>query len=201
MFTENRHPENLLLEHVGAPQAAAPPCAGAASAASPPRVGAAAPPRARQAGAAAPPRVRRAGAAAPTPSPASLMARLTPCTCLRKEKLLDSLLGDQRRWCWSFLGAAVDEVLGQTGFILTRRRTVRRSVTCLGTRVLADKIRIPLRSASVRTHTIFTTGFPRFLSICRVRGLQAFDLPLHTSYSNPNYDQTRKQLNYTREND
>jgi hypothetical protein len=40
---------------------------------------------------------------------------------LRKEKLLDSLLGDRRRWCWCFLGAAVDEVLGRQGFILTRR--------------------------------------------------------------------------------
>jgi hypothetical protein len=34
-----------------------------------------------------------AGAAAPPPSPASWMARLTPCACLRKKKLLDSLLG------------------------------------------------------------------------------------------------------------
>jgi hypothetical protein len=41
------------------------------------------------------------------------MAHLTPCAFLRKEKLLDSLLGDQRRWCWGFLGAAVDEVLGE----------------------------------------------------------------------------------------
>jgi hypothetical protein len=31
-------------------------------------------------------------------------------------------------------------------------------------------------------HTFFTTGFPRFLSIRGARGLQAFDLPLHTSY-------------------
>jgi hypothetical protein len=67
--------------------------------------------------------------------------------------------------------------------------------------VLTDKRCIPLRSASVRTYTLFTTGFLRFLSIHGARGLQAFDLPLHTSYSNPNYDQTRKRLNYTREND
>jgi hypothetical protein len=67
--------------------------------------------------------------------------------------------------------------------------------------VLTDKRRIPLRSASVRTHTFFTTGFPRFLSIRRARGLQAFDLTLHSSYSNPNYNYTRKQLSYTREND
>jgi hypothetical protein len=53
---------------------------------------------------------------------------------------------------------------------------------------LTDKRRIHLRSASVRTYTIFTTRFPRFLSICRERGLQAFDLLLLTSYSNPNYD-------------
>jgi hypothetical protein len=100
---KNRHPKNLLLEHVGAPRAVTPPCVGAASTASPPRAGAAAPPQARWAGAAAPPRARRAGAAAPPPSPASLMARLTPCACLRKEKLLDSLLGDRRWWCWDFL--------------------------------------------------------------------------------------------------
>jgi hypothetical protein len=52
--------------------------------------------------------------------------------------------------------------------------------------LLTDKRRIPLRSASVRTHTFFTTGFQRFLSIRGARGLQAFDLPLHTSYSNLN---------------
>jgi hypothetical protein len=54
--------------------------------------------------------------------------------------------------------------------------------------VLTDKTRIHLRSASVRTYTFFTTGFPRFLSIRGARGLQAFDLSLHTNYSNPNYD-------------
>jgi hypothetical protein len=107
--------------------------------------GGGAPHRARRAGAAAPPRAQRAGAATPPPSPAFLMAQLTPCACLRKEKLLDSFLGDRRRWCWGFLGSAVYEVLGRPGFILTRRRTIRRSVTCLGTRVrsvelLATKI-------------------------------------------------------------
>jgi hypothetical protein len=54
--------------------------------------------------------------------------------------------------------------------------------------LLTNKRRIHLRSASVRTYTFFTTGFPRFLSIRRARGLQAFDLPLLTNYSNPNYD-------------
>jgi hypothetical protein len=49
-------------------------------------------------GGGAPPQIRWAGVAAPPPSPASLMARLMPCACLRK-KLLDSLLGDRRRWC------------------------------------------------------------------------------------------------------
>jgi hypothetical protein len=58
-----------------------------------------------------------------------------PCMHLRKKKLLDSLLGDRRRWCWSFLGDAVNEVLGRLGFILTRRRTVRWPVKWLGTRV------------------------------------------------------------------
>jgi hypothetical protein len=56
---------------------------------------------------------------------------------------LDSLLGDRRRWCWGFLGVAVDEVLGLPGFILTRRRTVRRSVTRLGTRVRLGEL-LPL---------------------------------------------------------
>jgi hypothetical protein len=55
-------------------------------------------------------------------------------------------------------------------------------------KLLTNKRRIPLRSASVRTYTFFTMGFSRFLSIRGARGLQAFDLPLHTSYSNPNYD-------------
>jgi hypothetical protein len=85
-------------------------------------------------------RLRWAGAAAPPPSPASLMARLTPCACLRKENLLDSLLGDQRWWFWDFLGATVDEVLGRPGFIFTRRRIVRRSVTHLGTRVRSGEL-------------------------------------------------------------
>jgi hypothetical protein len=53
--------------------------------------------------------------------------------------------------------------------------------------LLTDKRCIPLRSASVRTYTFSTTGFPRFLSIRRARGLQAFDLHLLTNYSNPNY--------------
>jgi hypothetical protein len=149
---KNRHPNNLLLEHEGraTPQATTPPCTGVASAASPPQAGVATPPRARRAVAAAPPQARRAGSAAPwarqagavahPPSPASLMARLMPCACLRKEKLLDSLLGNRRRWCWGFLGAAVDEVLGRPGFILTRRRTVRRSVTRLGTCVRSREL-------------------------------------------------------------
>jgi hypothetical protein len=85
---------------------------GAAAPSRPRRAGAASPPRVRRAGAVAPSRARREGAAAPPPSPASWMARLTLCAQLRKKKLLDSLLGDRRRWCWGFLGVAVDEVLG-----------------------------------------------------------------------------------------
>jgi hypothetical protein len=42
-----------------------------------------------------------------------------------------------------FLGAAVDEVLGWPGFILTRRRTIRRLVTRLGTRVRSGEL-LPL---------------------------------------------------------
>jgi hypothetical protein len=41
--------------------------------------------------------------------------------------------------------------------------------------VLTDKTRIHLRSASVRTYTFFTTGFPRFLSIRGARGLLALN--------------------------
>jgi hypothetical protein len=53
---------------------------------------------------------------------------------------LDSLVGDRRWWCWGFFGAAVDEVLGRPGIILTRQRTVRRSVTRLGTRVRSGEL-------------------------------------------------------------
>jgi hypothetical protein len=68
---------------------------------------------------------------------------------------------------------------------ISRHQPTHDSGSCF---VLTDKRRIPLRSASVRTYTFFTTGFPRFMSIRGARGLQAFDLPLLTSYSNPNYD-------------
>jgi hypothetical protein len=51
----------------------------------------------------------------------------------------------------------------------------------LPTPLLTNKRHIHLRSASVWTYTFFTTGFPRFLSIHRARGLQAFDLPLLTT--------------------
>jgi hypothetical protein len=51
--------------------------------------------------------------------------------------------------------------------------------------MLTDKRCIPLRSASVRTPHLFTTGFPRFLSIRGARGLQAFDQQRHTSYLKP----------------
>jgi hypothetical protein len=68
------------------------------------------------------------------------------------------------------------------------RSSGRKTVEKVGGDVLTDKRCIHLRSASVRTYTFFTTGFPRFLSIRRARRLQAFDLPLLTNYSNPNYD-------------
>jgi hypothetical protein len=51
--------------------------------------------------------------------------------------------------------------------------------------VLTDKRRIHLRSTSIRTYTFFTTEFPRFLSICGARGLQAFVLLLLTNYLSP----------------
>jgi hypothetical protein len=42
-------------------------------------------------------------------------------------------------------------------------------------KLLTDKTSIHLRSASVRTYTFFTTGFPRFLSIRGARGLLALN--------------------------
>jgi hypothetical protein len=60
------------------------------------------------------------------------------------------------------------------------------SVENFNIEVLTNKIRIHLRSASVRTYTFFTMGFPRFLSICEARGLQAFDLLYLQTYPNPN---------------
>jgi hypothetical protein len=44
-----------------------------------------------------------------------------------------------------------------------------------GNSLLTDKTRIHLQSASVRTYTFFTTGFPRFLSIRGARGLLALN--------------------------
>jgi hypothetical protein len=86
------HPQNLLLEHVGAATpsveaalAASPPRAWAAA---PPRVGVAAPPRARRVGAVTPPRARRVGAAAPPPSPASLDGSLDAMRLLEEGEAL-----------------------------------------------------------------------------------------------------------------
>jgi hypothetical protein len=45
---------------------------------------------------------------------------------------------------------------------------------CASARLLTDKT-LHLRSASVRTYTFFTTGFPRFLSIRGERGLLALN--------------------------
>jgi hypothetical protein len=140
--TRSDHPP--VLGHSGPHGTASPPRARRAGMAAPSRArwaGAAAPSQAHLAGPAAPSRAHQAGAAAPSPSPASWMARLTmPCARLRKKKLLDSLLGDRRRWCWGFLSVVVDEVLGRPGFILTKRRTVRQPVTRLGTCVRSGEL-------------------------------------------------------------
>jgi hypothetical protein len=69
------------------------------------------------------------------------MARLTmPSTRLRKKKLLDSLLGDRKWWCWGCLGGAVDDVLGQLGIYIDKTGTVRRPVTRLETRVRSGEL-------------------------------------------------------------
>jgi hypothetical protein len=58
--------------------------------------------------------------------------------------------------------------------VLVILHTNPRSIRFLHTDpMLTDKTRIHLRSASVRTYTFFTTGFPRFLSIRGARGLLA----------------------------
>jgi hypothetical protein len=64
------------------------------------------------------------------------------------------------------LRAFVEELLGIGGLHL---------ILNLSRKVLTDKTSIHLRSASVRTYTFFTTGFPRFLSIRGARGLLAFN--------------------------
>jgi hypothetical protein len=60
-----------------------------------------------------------------------------------------------------------------------------RQSDCIARLLLTDKTRIHLRSASVRTYTFFTMGFPRLLSIRGARRLQAFDLPLLTNLPKP----------------
>jgi hypothetical protein len=97
------------------------------------------------------------GAVASPPSPASWMDRLTPCACLRKKKLLDSLHGDRRRWCWGFLGAAVDEVFGWPGFILTRQRTVDHAPRnpCPLRRALGHKKNYVVTRRRVAVHILF----------------------------------------------
>jgi hypothetical protein len=88
------------------------------------------------------------------------MARLTmPCARLRKKKLFDSLLGDQRRWCWGFLGAAVDQVLGRLRIYSDKMETVRRLVTRLRTRVRPGELfatkRHVVTRRSVSVHMLF----------------------------------------------
>jgi hypothetical protein len=65
------------------------------------------------------------------------------------------------------------------------RRTIPEQPGAHSATLLTDKRRIHLRPASIRTYTFFTTGFPRFLSICGARGLQAFDLLLLTNLPKP----------------
>jgi hypothetical protein len=46
----------------------------------------------------------------------------------------------RRWWCWCFLIVAVDVVFNRLGFILTRQRTIRRTVTHLGIRVCSGEL-------------------------------------------------------------
>jgi hypothetical protein len=78
--------------------------------------------------------------------------------------------------CTSFSGVAAS-----TNFLcwLGAMRPPRREVVCW--RIKDISLYDP---QAYGPHTFFTTGFPRFLSIHGARGLQAFDLPSHSSYSN-----------------
>jgi hypothetical protein len=53
--------------------------------------------------------------------------------------------------------------------------TITKAVPLQLGSMLTDKTLIHLRSASVRTYTFFTMGFPRFLSIRGARGLLALN--------------------------
>jgi hypothetical protein len=85
------------------------------------------------------------------------------------------IVDDYSHFTWVFFVFDKSEVQGK---VKTFIRRAQREFELL----LTNKRRIHLRSASVRTYTFFTTGFPRFLSIHGARGLQAFDLPLLTNY-------------------
>jgi hypothetical protein len=52
---------------------------------------------------------------------------------------------------------------------LEKQEMQKKNIASIVVLVLTDKTRIHLRFASVRTYTVFTTGFPRFLSIRRAR--------------------------------
>jgi hypothetical protein len=160
----NRHPTHLLKEHTWAPRAAAPPCTGAASppwagAASPRRAWAAAPPRAQWVEAAAPSQAQWAGVAVPPPSPASLMARLTPCACLRKKKLLDSLLGDEDGGAGVFLVPRLTKFLADQDYIdkMANRQAVGHAPRnpCPLRRALGHKNHVVTRRR-VTVHILFT---------------------------------------------
>jgi hypothetical protein len=58
---------------------------------------------------------------------------------------------------------------------LEKQEMQKKNIASIVVLVLTDKTRIHLRSASVRTYTVFTTGFPRFLSIRGARGLLALN--------------------------
>jgi hypothetical protein len=58
---------------------------------------------------------------------------------------------------------------------LEKQEMQKKNIASIAVLVLTDKTRIHLRSASVRTYTVFTTGFPRFLSIRGARGLLALN--------------------------
>jgi hypothetical protein len=107
----------------------------------------------------APSQAQWAGVAVPPPSPASLMARLTPCACLRKKKLLDSLLGDEDGGAGVFLVPRLTKFLADQDYIdkMANRQAVGHAPRnpCPLRRALGLKNHVVTRRR-VTVHILFT---------------------------------------------